>query len=121
MLDSRYRLVDAANPARPGDTVQIFATGLGPVSNRPVSGAASPAAPLATTLSKPAVSIGGAQAQVLFSGLTPGYVGLYQVNAQVPDAAPSGYAVSVVVTLAGAASNSVAIAVQKLPQISQIT
>jgi uncharacterized protein (TIGR03437 family) len=59
------------------------------------------------------VNIGGAAAFVVFSGLTPSYVGLYQVNARVPEAAPSGSAVPVVVTLAGDASNSVAIAVQK--------
>jgi len=111
VLDLRYRLVDAANPARPGDTIQIFATGLGPVSNRPASGAASPAAPLATTLSTPTVNIGGAAAPVVFSGLTPGYVGLYQVNAQVPANAAAGNSVPVALTATGASSNTVTLAV----------
>jgi uncharacterized protein (TIGR03437 family) len=111
VLDSRYQLVDAGNPARPGDTVQIFATGLGPVSNRPASGVASPATPPAASLSTPTVHIGGVQTQVLFSGLTPGYVGLYQVNAQVPANAPAGNSVPVALTATGTSSNTVTLAV----------
>jgi uncharacterized protein (TIGR03437 family) len=111
VLDSRYQLVDAANPARPGDTVQIFATGLGPVSNRPASGVASPAAPVASTLATPTVNIGGAAAPVVFSGLTPGYVGLYQVNAQVPAEASVGNGSPLVLTIGGAASNLVSLAI----------
>jgi adhesin/invasin len=34
--------------------------------------------------------IGGVQAQVKFSGLAPGYVGLYQVNAVIPSGLASG-------------------------------
>jgi len=111
VLDSRYRLVDASNPARPGDTIQIFATGLGPVSNRPASGAPSPATPPAASLSTPTVHIGGVQTQVLFSGLTPGYVGLYQVNAQVPANAAAGNSVPVALTTGGTSSNTVTLAV----------
>src|ERR1022692_3787942 len=50
----------------------------------------SPAAgnPLSETVTKPTVTIGGVPANVTFSGLAPGFVGLYQVNAQVPASAP---------------------------------
>ena len=41
-----------------------------------------------TTL--PQVTIGGAAASVLFAGLTPGTVGLYQVNVVVPATATTG-------------------------------
>jgi uncharacterized protein (TIGR03437 family) len=57
------------------------------------------------------VQIGGVQATVLFSGLTPGYVGLYQVNAQVPAGASAGNSVPVAVTTGGASSNTVTLAV----------
>jgi uncharacterized protein (TIGR03437 family) len=49
---------------------------------------------------------------VIFSGLAPGFVGLYQVNVQVPAAAPSGAAVPVALTIAGVQSNTVTIAIQ---------
>jgi len=60
----------------------------------------------------PTVTIGGKEATVSFSGLTPGSVGLYQVNAQVPAAAPKGAAVPVVITMNGWRSNTVTTAVK---------
>jgi len=57
------------------------------------------------------VTIGGIQANVTFAGLAPGFVGLYQVNAQVPSNAPVGNAIDVKL-FAGADSNTVTIAVQ---------
>jgi uncharacterized protein (TIGR03437 family) len=49
---------------------------------------------------------------VNFSGLAPGYVGLYQVNVQIPDTAPSGDAVPVILGIGGVTANTVTIAVQ---------
>ncbi|MCH8268298.1 MAG: hypothetical protein IH846_12330 [Acidobacteria bacterium] len=46
------------------------------------------------------------------SGLAPGFVGLYQVNVQVPSNAPTGEAVEVVLTIGGVTSNTVTIAVE---------
>jgi uncharacterized protein (TIGR03437 family) len=53
-------------------------------------GAAAPAAPTATTAAVPQIRLGGAPLTVIFSGLAPGYVGLYQVNALVPSALQTG-------------------------------
>jgi uncharacterized protein (TIGR03437 family) len=111
VLDARYRLVDSSNPAHPGDTVQIFATGLGAVSNQPASGAAAPQSPLAAAIAPPLVYFGQTPGQVSFSGLAPGLVGLYQVNAQVPAAAPTGNTVPLVLSTAGGQSNTVSIAI----------
>lgn len=113
ILGDNFLLAGAANPATAGSTiVQIYCTGLGPVSNRPATGAVAPVAPLAETTVKPSVTIGGAQAEVLFSGLAPGYVGLYQVNARVPQGSVKGGAVPVVLSIGGAVSNTVTIAVR---------
>jgi uncharacterized protein (TIGR03437 family) len=101
-----------AQPAVAGNFLTIYCTGLGDVSNRPADGVASSSSPLAQTLLKPTVTIGGVNATVSFSGLTPGFVSLYQVNVQVPAGVPSGNAVPVIVTTGGAASNTVTIAVQ---------
>lgn len=101
-----------ARPAMRGEYLTIYCTGLGDVKNRPVSGAAAPANPLANTIATTSVSIGGVSAPAIFSGLSPGFVGLYQVNVQVPLNAPAGNAVPVVLSIGGAASNTVTIAVQ---------
>jgi uncharacterized protein (TIGR03437 family) len=113
ILDSSYRLVDSSNPATPGTTViLIYCTGLGQVTNQPPTGSPAAGNPLSETVTKPMVTIGGVPANVTFSGLAPGFVGLYQVNAQVPASAPAGPSVPVVVSMGGVDSNPVTIAVQ---------
>ena len=115
ILDSTYRLVDASNPATAGSTyVLIYCTGLGPVTNQPYSGNPAPTAAgsLAWTTNIPTVTVGGASAPVSFWGLAPGYVGLYQVNAQVPVGSATGNAVPVTITIGGVVSNTVTIAVK---------
>jgi uncharacterized protein (TIGR03437 family) len=102
----------ATRPVQRGEYLSIYCTGLGPVANQPANGAASSANPLSTTMNTPAVTIGGLTATVGFSGLAPGFVGLYQVNVQVPENAPTGNGVSVVLALGGAISNTVTVAVQ---------
>jgi uncharacterized protein (TIGR03437 family) len=110
--NATYRLVDASHPATPGSTyIQIYCTGLGPVADRPADGAASPSSPLAKTSVPVQVTIGGVQENAIFSGLAPGFVGLYQVNALVPAGVTAGSAVPVVISMGGIASNSVTIAV----------
>lgn len=100
-----------SRPAKIGEYVSIYCTGLGDVTNRPSLGSASPGSPLASTLTTPTVTIGGVAAQVIFSGLAPGYVGLYQVNAKIPDTSATGAAVPIVLSVAGVTSNTVTIAV----------
>ena len=112
ILNTSYQLVDASHPATPGVTyIQIYCTGLGPVTNQPADGAAAPANPPAETSTIPEVTIGGVPATVTFAGLAPGFVGEYQVNALVPAAASAGNAVPVAISIEGAASNTVTIAV----------
>ena len=61
---------------------------------------------------QPTVTIGGVQARVLFSGMAPGYVGLWQINAEVPANVTPGPAVSLTITAGGVSSNTVTIAVE---------
>jgi beta-glucosidase len=111
--DNSYRLISTVNPAQPGvTTIVVYATGLGPVNNPPADGAPSPSSPLAQTTTLPIVTIGGAQATVYFSGLAPGYVGVYQINAQVPAAAPMGDAVPLQLSIGGVTSNTVTIVLE---------
>ncbi|MGH9785338.1 MAG: hypothetical protein ACRD88_14245, partial [Terriglobia bacterium] len=100
------------NPALRNAEISIFGTGLGAVSPRVASGAAAPSSPLSQTTQTPTVLIGGVSAPVSFSGLAPGFVGLYQINVEVPANAPTGNAIPVVLSIGGVTSNTVTIAVQ---------
>jgi uncharacterized protein (TIGR03437 family) len=101
-----------SRPAKPGEFLSIYCTGLGAVTNIPNLGAPSPSNPLAATSATPTVTIGGVSAPVSFSGLAPGFVGLYQVNVKVPDGIAPGDAVPLIVTIGGVPSNTATIAVQ---------
>jgi uncharacterized protein (TIGR03437 family) len=68
----------------------IYANGLGPVDAAQSSGDPASATALTRTNTAPTVTLGGSPATLLFSGLTPGSVGLYQVNVAVPSSAPTG-------------------------------
>jgi uncharacterized protein (TIGR03437 family) len=96
-------VVTSANAAARGETVVFYLTGMGAVDNPPASG--QPASlTLARTLVTPQVTMAGLDAPVSFSGLTPGFIGLYQINAVVP--APVGTAsFDVTVTAGGVTSN----------------
>ena len=70
--------------------MQLYANGLGPVDNQPPTGEPASASPLSHALTLPTVTIAGQAATVQFSGLAPGFPGLYQVNVEVPAGVPSG-------------------------------
>ena len=100
-------------PAKRGlDYINIFATGLGPVTHQPATGAPASSGTLSQTTNTVTVAIGNVPATVPFAGLAPGYVGLYQVNVLVPATAPVGDAVPVALSVAGIAANPVTMAVQ---------
>ncbi len=104
-------VVSTSNPAAPGEYVVVFATGLGPVNPPVVTGQAAPATTLSTTTITPSVTIGGLPATVLFSGEAPYFVGLNQLNIQVPAGASSG-SQDMTITVNGIMSNVAKIQVQ---------
>lgn len=105
------QLVSPANPAAPNEIVVLYGTSFGAVAPTPATGAAAGNLPLSMTPVKPDVRVAGRAAEVIFSGLSPGSVGLYQVNFRVPADAPSGSA-DVVVTISGASSVPVKMSVR---------
>jgi uncharacterized protein (TIGR03437 family) len=99
-----------AHPAAPGDVIEIYGTGLGAMTPSVPTGTRPQGLP--QTVTQPAVTIGGISATVLFSGLASCCVGLNQVNVQVPAGTPAGNNVPVTLSIGGATSNTVTIAVQ---------
>jgi len=104
-------VLTTTRPARAGDFLQIYVTGLGAVSPAVPTGFPAPVSPLAVTTRQPQVTIGGRPATIAFSGLAPGFAGLYQLTVQVPSGAPAGRQ-PVVLILDGVRSNEVSVQLQ---------
>ncbi len=104
-------IVTPSSPAKKGETVIVYATGVGPVDQQQASGSAAGAQPLAHTTQTPAVTVGSQSASVLFSGLAPFFVGLYQLNVTIPSGTPSGTQ-PLVITTSGIAGNAVNVPIQ---------
>jgi uncharacterized protein (TIGR03437 family) len=90
----------------------IYSAGLGLTTPAVPEGTTAPAAPLAGVREKVQVIIGAANAPVAFAGLVPGLVGVYQVNATVPQDVQPGDQVPVVLTVSGQLSPPAAISVR---------
>jgi uncharacterized protein (TIGR03437 family) len=97
--------VATANPAVSGETVIVYATGLGQLSSQVPTGELPSGT--VTTLAMPTVTIDGMGAQVLFSGLAGCCVGVDQINVVVPSGIRSGTNVPVAVMIGGQQSNTV--------------
>jgi uncharacterized protein (TIGR03437 family) len=104
------------HPAHAGDTLTIYAIGLGATSPQPGTGDPAPASePLARLTATPNVKFGGGigvpTVVPLFAGLTPTYAGLYQVNVTIPATAPKGL-VDVGLVFPDSLSNAVQIVIE---------
>jgi len=86
-----FNLVDSTRPAKPGETIILYLTGLGATNPAVASGQPAPSTPpLATVTIPPTVTVDGQPASFVFAGLTPGGVGLYQINLTIPTGARTG-------------------------------
>lgn len=108
---SDFSLVTTSNPAKIGEIVSIFGTGLGPTAPSVGTGLPVPLEGPLHRSSTPTVTMGSVNAPVLFAGLAPGYVGLYQVDVRIPSNTPVGTNVPVTLTLGGRSSNPATLAV----------
>lgn len=104
-------LANASAPAKAGDVLQIYCTGLGPVAPAATAGSATPSDALRNTVTAVTLTIGGVNAPVAFAGLTPGFTGLYQINATVPAGVSAGQ-VPVVVTVGAFSGPTVTMAIK---------
>ena len=103
VLNQDGKLNTEYNPLSRGQVMVLFGTGLGSVSRQ---------GSLMTADRPVTVLISGRELPAAFAGLTPGFVGLYQVNVSIPVSATPGLALPVSVRQADAQSNPVLVAVQ---------
>ena len=92
-------LVTPERPARPGDVLEVFFTGIGLVNDTPPDGVAATGTPLSRTLFTGRATLGGAALTVLFTGLAPNYVGLGQANVVLPASLPAGSTLPLVLSI----------------------
>jgi uncharacterized protein (TIGR03437 family) len=95
VLRQDYTLVSPTNPARAGDTLLIYATGLGQTTSAMTTGVLLDYPPQRNT-APVTVTIGGRDAKVLYSIATPFSVGLYQIAVTMPSGLGEGKAPLVV-------------------------
>lgn len=102
--NQRLGLHGSNRRAQSGDVLEMYGNGLGPLAEgNPPTGTVSPANPPKRTAVQPTVTINGIPASVEFSGLAPGFVGLYQINVTVPNGLSAGE-YDVVLTIGGESS-----------------
>jgi uncharacterized protein (TIGR03437 family) len=97
VLHLDYTLVTSDSPAKPGETLVLYLTGLGAVTPPANDGAAGPSNPPSPADETGSIGVdvydsSGADtaATVGFAGLAPGFAGLNQINFTVPGSAASG-------------------------------
>ena len=106
---SDFSLIDSNSPAHPGESIVIYLVGMGPTNPAVKSGAAAPGLNPGDTLAaatvQPVVKVNNQTAQIQFAGLTPGAIGLYQINFVVPTTASAG-SLSLTVSQGGTNANT---------------
>jgi uncharacterized protein (TIGR03437 family) len=107
----------SSGPAHAGDTLVFFAFGLGQTVPAATDGAAPTASPIPGTphmiIGQSSLPTSGVTISPSYAGLTPGSVGVYQINVPLPSNVPRGNAVSAMFDMGnGVFSNRVAIAIQ---------
>lgn len=112
ILNTKGSLVDSLSPASPSDVVSVYATGLGRTQPGVATGSPAPTTVLAPTVLPVQAQIAGRAARVLFAGLAPTFVGLYQVNVEIPAGIDPGTAVPLMLMQNGEASNVVTLAIK---------
>ncbi len=90
VLHADSTLVTEAKPARPGEVIQVFLTGLGAVFPTISDGALGGGSTLnRTSPGTVKAYVDNLAAEVSYAGLAPSLSGLYQVNLKIPDNAAS--------------------------------
>jgi len=84
--------ITAASPARPGEVVVLFASGLGPTNPAAIPNQIPQQAASVTPMSSFSMMINGSPVssqQILYAGVVPTFAGLFQINVQLPNDTPA--------------------------------
>lgn len=85
-------LITAASPARPGEIVVLYASGLGPTNPAAIPDQIPQQAASVTPISSFSLLLNGVAVDprlILYAGVVPTYAGLFQINLQLPPDAPA--------------------------------
>jgi uncharacterized protein (TIGR03437 family) len=110
-----------SRPEVTGNVVVIYATGVGNTIPLVADGQPAPGNPLAQAIGATNVTIGGVAAQVQFSGLVPGFVGLWQINAVIPASLPTDANAPLTVELKGRQNSSTTLAIANRNEFGAVT
>jgi uncharacterized protein (TIGR03437 family) len=92
-----YSLNAASNPAVAGTFATAYLIGSGPVNPAVPDGVPASSMTLSWETLNTTVMVGASPANVQFAGMAPGFVGLVQINFQVPDLPAGDYPVQVTI------------------------
>jgi uncharacterized protein (TIGR03437 family) len=95
------QLVTPANPAVANEVLVGYITGIGGLGRYPITGDRAPVNPLPVALAQPTITLGGAPVISYYIGLTPSYIGLGQVNLQLPAVLPAGSSLPLTINIGG--------------------
>jgi len=103
ITNTNYSLIGPTNPLPRGQSLVIYATGLGAVTQ---------SGPYSVTSTPVTVVLNGTELVTSFAGLAPNYIGLYQVNVLVPASTPPGLGIPLMLKVGGQVSNAVPVSIQ---------
>jgi uncharacterized protein (TIGR03437 family) len=92
-LNSDNTVADSSHPAKVGSVVVMYVTGLGALDHPLPTGSPASSDPVSNATVVPTATLGGVNAVVQFSGMSPGFVGLGQINLMIPKLAKGSYPV----------------------------
>jgi uncharacterized protein (TIGR03437 family) len=111
-LNQDSTINSAQNPERAGNIVVVFLTGIGAVAPPVPYGDLASTTVLSRATAEVSATVGGVNAEVQFAGMTPGSIGLAQVNISIPPGTLPGSQVPVAIKVGDRTSNTVSIAVR---------
>jgi uncharacterized protein (TIGR03437 family) len=118
-INADFDRLPGSRPEATGNFVVIYATGIGRTNPLVADGQPAPTGIPALATAPTTVSIGGVSGQVLFSGLAPGFVGLWQLNVVLPSL-PTNLTTSLRVELKSRQSQSTTLAVANRNEFGSI-
>jgi len=103
VINQNGTLNDIGTPANRGDVLTVYCTNLGAVQLQDN---------LYVTVAPVTAILNSVELQVQYAGLTPGYIGLYQVNVPISGGTAPGSSLSLTIKAGGVVSNTVNVAIQ---------